>query len=366
MRIALLHPTYAPEVRRGSERLVSDLAAALAGIGHEVTVITGHPGRTVSRLEDGVRVVRGRRFSQPPTFGLHEEFLGNAPNVLRRLGRGGYDVAQAFYLTDAWAALRARRLEGPPVVFSFHGIPDRPYLVARRRRLEMFQRVVGEAAECSVLSEAAAAPFRRYLLREPRILPGGVVGERFAVDEPRAASPTLLCAASLGDPRKRGRLLLSAFARLRERRPDAVLKVVRAPDPFLSPYSLELPEGAEWIEAPSDEELARAYAGAWASVLPAVDEPFGLVLIESLAAGTPVVAARSGACPEILGDDEWIGRQFEPDDAADLVRAMDEALELKTRSGTAGACRERALPHDWSRVVRSYETVLRSAGGGSD
>jgi hypothetical protein len=42
VRIALLHPTYWPEVRRGSERLAHDLATALANRGHEVTLLTSH------------------------------------------------------------------------------------------------------------------------------------------------------------------------------------------------------------------------------------------------------------------------------------------------------------------------------------
>src|SRR5439155_1593557 len=83
---------------------------------------------------------------------------------------------------------------------------------------------------------------------------------------------------------------------------------------------------------------ARAYAGAWASVLPSVDEAFGLVLIESLAAGTPAVAARSGACPEII-DDDRVGRLFAPDDADDLLRAMEEALDLGSEAETSAPSR---------------------------
>lgn len=360
MRIALLHPTYWPEVQRGSERLIHDLGATLARRGHEVTLLTTHPGPSASANEDGMRVVRARRLPQPPTLGLHEDYLGTVPGFAWRLVRGEYEVAHAFHLSSAWAALRARRFGGPPVVFSFHGMPTREHLVSRRYRLEMLQEVVAGAGASCVLSEAAADPFRRYLLREPRILPGGVITEEFAVEQPRADAPTLLSAASIGDPRKRGALLLDAFRRVREQRPEARLVVARTRDPHLSPYSFVLPEGARWLETRTTADLARAYASAWASVLAAEDEPFGLVLVESLAAGTPVAAARSGSCPEIV-DSPRVGTLFDGDEPGALAAAMDDALELGRLQETVTACRERAAEYDWSRIVERYESVYDEA-----
>src|SRR5690349_7720548 len=136
MRIALLHPTYWPEVRRGSERLVHDVATALSRRGHEVSVLTTHRGRTELELEDGIRVMRSRRPPSLPRTGDLEYFTLNAPITALRLLQGDFDLAHAFFPVDAWAATKARRLGGPPVAFSFHGIPDRNYLVARRRRLD--------------------------------------------------------------------------------------------------------------------------------------------------------------------------------------------------------------------------------------
>lgn len=356
MRIALLHPTFWPEVRRGSERLVHDLAGMLAERGHDVTVLTSHRRSRSVDVEDGVRVVRNRRFSQPPTLGLHERFLGNVHNVALELLRERYDLAHAFFPADAWAAVKMRRLRGPPVVFSLHGIPTRRYLVNRRYRLEMLQSTIAGAAACTVLSKAAADAFERFLLREPRVLPGGVHGDRFALERRRAERPTLLFASSPGDPRKRALLLFEAFRRLRERRPDLRLRVMRAPDPEYGPEVPELPAGAEWIEADTTAALAEAYADAWLTVFPAVDEAFGLVLVESLAAGTPVVAARSGGLPEILDSDE-LGRLFEPDDEVSLERAIEDALPLVEVESVRRRCRERVAEYDWARVVERYEAL---------
>jgi glycosyltransferase involved in cell wall biosynthesis len=301
-------------------------------------------------------VIRARRLPQPRRLEFYEHHLVNAPNVFLRLLGGDFDIAHAFYPSDAWAAVKARRLGGPPVIFSFHGIPAREHLVARRGRIAMIKAAAGGAAATTVLSEAAARAFRRYLLREPEVLPGGVIASQFAVDQPRAAEPTLFCAASLGDPQKRAGLLLGAFEALRRRRPGVRLVVADSRDPVLSPRAIALPAGAERVDADDTAELARAYASAWASVLPGVGEAFGLVLVESLAAGTPVIAARSGAVSEIV-DREGIAALFEPDDQDDLERALEQGLELGTRDGVAASCRERAADYDWARVVTRYRAL---------
>jgi phosphatidylinositol alpha-mannosyltransferase len=360
MRIALLHPTYWPEVLRGSERIIHDLGAELASRGHHVTLITSHRGAATTAREDGIKVVRARRPPSPPGAGAYEHHLVNAPNVYRGLRDGGFDVVHAFFPVDAWVAVRMRRRGGPPVVATLHGIPTRQYLVARRYRLEMLRAVAAGADECTVLSEAAARPFRRYLLRDPSVLAPGVLADRYLTQVPRATEPTIVCAASLGDPRKRGPLLAAAFARLRERVPEARLLVLRGRDPILSGAPPALPDGAVWIEPVREpEDLAPIYAAAWASVLPSVEEAFGVVLTESLAAGTPVVADRSGAGPEIVTD-ERLGRLFDGDDEAALAEAMEAALELGSLPETADLCRARAADYDWKRIAAGYEAVYSS------
>ncbi|MGH2955326.1 MAG: glycosyltransferase family 4 protein, partial [Solirubrobacterales bacterium] len=290
-----------------------------------------------------------------------------------RLVRGEYDIVHALFPADAWAARQARRLGGPPYVFSFHGIVNREALVRRRYRIKMLRDAAAGAVATSALSEAATAPLRRYVIAtEPIVLPGGVVAERFEGRVERSPEPTLLCPASLVDPRKRGELLLEAFGLVRERRPDARLVLAGGRDPWggeqrvafsgLDPE--RLPEGVV-VTAPDDGQLAAAYRSAWATVLPAIDEAFGLVLVESLAAGTPVVAARSGACPELVTDD-GIGRLFEPDEPDALADAIDSTLELAAEPETIERCRAAARPWDWERVVERYEAVYRAAAGAWD
>jgi len=360
VRIALLAPTYWPEVTRGSERVVHDLAVLLAGRGHDVTLLTSHPGAGTVTVEEGVRVVRDRRPRKLDRLRFYEDQVETAPAQIARMIRGDFDVAAAFHNASAWAAVRARRLGGPPVAFCYHGLPTRSYLVDRRYRIEMMRAAIDGAAMTTVLSEAAAVAMRRWLQCEARVLPAGIFTESFAVDRVSPENPTLICAASLGDPRKRAQLLFSAFERLRGRLPDVRLQVVATRDPVLSRDRIELPDGAEWV-APDPVQagrgIAELFANATVSVLPAVGEAQGLVLVESLAAGTPAIAARSGASPEAL-DSERIGVLFEADDEGSLVEALGRGLELGADPATTDACRERAAAYDWSRRIDAYEDAL--------
>jgi phosphatidyl-myo-inositol alpha-mannosyltransferase len=363
MRIALCHPSFWPEVLRGGERFVHGLGSTLARRGHEVTLLASHPGRTAVSEEDGMRVVRYRRPPRPPLLGYHELHVENIPALVGRLLRGRFDLIHAHFPADAYAAVLARRLGGPPVVFTLHGIVTRRHLVERRRRLEMTSTAAREAAAVTVVSEAAARAFRRYLLREPRVIPPGLFPAEFETDVARAPVPTLLCTASLGDPRKRAGLLLEAFEELRSDDGELRMVVSGSLDPIMSTERIRLPPGAEWLAPdPRPSVLAASYASAWVTVLPAIEEAFGIVLTESLAAGTPVVADRSGAGPEII-DSDSVGRLFEPDDAADLARAVRAALELASLPETAAACRRRAADFDWEKLVGQYEAVYREALG---
>ncbi len=246
MRIALLAPTYWPEVTRGSERVVHDLAVQLAERGHEVTLLSSHPGPGSVALEEGVHVVRDRRPQRGRRLRFYEDHVEAAPAMFARLVRGRFDVAAAFHNASAWAAVRARRFGGPPVAFCYHGLPTRFYLVERRYRIELMRAAIEGSAATAVLSDAAATAMRRWLQCEPRVLPAGIFTERFAVEAAKPAAPTLLCAASLGDPRKRAGLLFAAFSRLRELEPDVRLQVVATATRSLAAGPCSCPRGRSW------------------------------------------------------------------------------------------------------------------------
>src|SRR3954471_12695337 len=109
LRVAVLTPSYWPEVRRGGERVVHELVTGLAARGHRPRIITAHPGRTTTTLEDGVEVIRRRR---PPDGRLarrrFEEHLTHVPLPYRPLAAEEDALAHAVHVTDGLAAARCR------------------------------------------------------------------------------------------------------------------------------------------------------------------------------------------------------------------------------------------------------------------
>lgn len=359
LRVALLAPCYWPEVRRGGERFSRELADGLIALGHRPRLITSHPGRPSSAVEDGLGVTRVWR---PPQGRLqrrqHEDYLTHVPFSYAVLARGDDDVAQALYPTDALAAARWTERTGRPSILSYHGIPTRHYLALRRGRAELTLRAARGCSAVTANSGAARDEFRRTLGVEARVIYPGVDTSAFVPAPARAPVPTIFCGASLDQPWKRVPLLVAALRRVRRERPDARLVLVRPSDPALA-RRVAAEDGVELIEFQDDRAaLARVYGEAWASVLPSTHEPFGLVLAEALACGTPVVGSDTGAVPEIVASDD-VGRLFRAGDEPDLARAVLETLELAADPATAAACRARAEEFSTQRCAAAHEALYR-------
>lgn len=363
MEVALLHPYYWPEVRRGSERVVHDLAAGLSAAGHGARVVTTHAGRrATTAVEDGVTVRRlGRAGERLVRWVGLPEPAAQLPFAWRELHRSSPDVAHAFYVGEGLAALAWARRTGRPAVFSAMGLPRPEGIAGRPRALAAARRVMRGADAVVAISAAVAEGVRRHLGGSPRVIHPGVDLRTFSPGGERAREPTVYCAAALEDPRKQAEVLLGAFARVRHERPGARLVLERPRDAALA-GRLARTKGVELVEAARDDAtLVARYRAAWASVLPSRAEAFGLVLAEGLACGTPGVGTREGGITEIL-DDDATGRLFAPGDEAALARALLEALELAGRPATAAACRAHAARFDQEHCVREHVALYRSLG----
>jgi glycosyltransferase involved in cell wall biosynthesis len=344
MKVALCHPTYWPEVRRGAERLTHDTALALAGRGHAVRIVTSHPGRPARTREEGVEVLRLWR----PPFAraerrLYEPYAQVGPLTYAALRAGGDDFAIGLQAADAAAAART----GRPSAYWHMGIPHRAWLTARRGRVALVLRALRCDAVLA-LSTFARDAFHRWLGAEARVLPPPVDTVRFSVGGPgeRTEHPTVVCAADAREPRKRVGLLVEAFARVRREHPRARLLLdARTASGFSG-------EGVELVDM---TDLPRLYRSAWVSALPSWGEAFGLVLAEALACGTPVVGARREGIPEVVGDAEGVGVLF--DDDGDPAAALLEAIELARDPATRARCRARAEVFSADRCAERLEAL---------
>jgi glycosyltransferase involved in cell wall biosynthesis len=357
VRVDLLTPCFWPEVRRGTERFARDLADGLIADGHRPRLITSHPGRFTRRIEDGLEIVRVPRPSERRLRRRRiEEYLTHLPLSYAVLRAGDAELAHGFNPGDALAAARWSRHTGRPAVFSYMGVPDHAGLMYRRRRLEVTKRALDGCSATIALSRYAAAAFERWLGAEVRVIYPGVELERFPLGTARTDAPTIVCAATLTEPRKRVALLAEAHRIVRRSRPDARLLLDRPRDERLAESVADPGNGIELMQMNDRNELAALTGNAWAAALPSFGEAFGLVLVEALATGTPVVGSANGAFPEIVDRPE-VGRLFDGDSPELLARALLEVLELSNDRATRTSCRARAEDFSTKRTVAAYEQL---------
>jgi glycosyltransferase involved in cell wall biosynthesis len=199
------------------------------------------------------------------------------------------------------------------------------------------------------MSAYAARVFEEGFGRRAVRTPGGVHLSSFTPASARAAAPTLLYAGTLVEPRKRVADLLSAVALLSRDEPSVRLWLIGPgdPGPLLAAAPKAARERTEVLRATHD--LGDVYGKAWATVLPSVHEAFGIVLVESLACGTPIVVADHSAPPELVTPET--GAVSVPEDPRSLADACRRALSLAQKPGIAGRCRATAEPYDWDTAV---------------
>jgi glycosyltransferase involved in cell wall biosynthesis len=347
VRIALTHAFCWPEVRRGAERFVPGLGAALARRGHEVVHYSAAwaPGTAV---EHGVTTIRlPRRFRDDVR---HETEFGL--RLLPALARERFDAVHSLGRHDATASIRAARLrrDGRRTVLTDLGIPDRGWWREQGRfQARAAARVVHGIDVYSAMSVTAVeALAHSYGRADGVVVPGGVDLGRFHPAERREPQPTILFSGAIAELRKGVPVLLAALPLIAREEPEVTLWLSGPGDP--EPFLAAAPPGArERTQALGLGEADRQherYGRAWVTCLPSTHDSFGMALVESLACGTPLVTTTHGA-PKELVDRGVTGEVCEPNDPEDLARACLRAFALARRPETAAACRRSAEPFDW-------------------
>jgi glycosyltransferase involved in cell wall biosynthesis len=165
---------------------------------------------------------------------------------------------------------------------------------------------------------------------------------------------TVLCVCRFY-PRKRVHILLRAAAVLRQRLPELEVRIVGGGPEAVSlrrlSRELQLERFVRWIGDVSASELAAEYNRADVFCLPSVQEGFGIVFLEAMAAGKPIVAARAAAIPEVVRH----GLLVEPDNEdalSDAIERLYRSSDLRTSLAEDG---RRDVEHfDMRRVARRF------------
>lgn len=189
-----------------------------------------------------------------------------------------------------------------------------------------------------------------------RLLPPGVDTRTFQPGQSgKPPDRFVLCVARLNDPRKNITLLAEAFALLPERiRQTARLVLAGSPLPTASfrnrVNELGLHDRIEVIESPTAPALLKLYQDARVFALPSDEEGFGMVLLEAMACGTPVVSTLSGGPDAIITDGED-GFLVPRNDAASLSNRLAQLLQNDALASQMGARARRTIEQRYDETI---------------
>lgn len=382
VRVLLVCVRY-PPARGGVETHVQRLADGLAERGHGVEVATSalrseFPFEHLSAREralDDEGPVRVHRFRARTMGGdAHWPWLeGLLPWLARNARRFDVVHAHSYGYHPTLCAALAARLASRPLVLTPHFHP--PWSMELGPRRQRLRRAFDALAKGPLLGSADAllcvSRAEASLLQPPRpervrIVPNGVEPEPFAAARGDALrkrlglqGPAALFVGRMAS-NKGLATLLEAWVLV----PGATLLL--AGDGHLLPVlrararELGLEERVRFLGALSDEELREAYAACDVAVLPSEYEAFGIVLLEAMAAGKPVVATRVGGVPEVVEEGKT-GLLVPPGDARALAQAVAELLNDGKRAGAMGLEGQRRVRerYTWLGIVERVERVYQ-------
>ncbi len=384
MGILMLSWEYPPRVVGGLGRHVAALSRDLAAAGHEVHVITrDHPDQPAPREEwlEGVHVVRVTEAPPvipfddliPWVLAFNNRVQSAAAKVVQEYE---IDVIHAHDWLVGYAAAGIKDAFGIPLVATIHATEygrHQGYLPGPMNKLihQMEWWLTYEARRVITCSK-----YMRKQVREIFQLPGGKVD---VVPNAVAARDFQLPADEVAGFREEltpdGQKMVLFAGRLEyEKGVQTVLHAlhrVRAevgPVTFfiagMGTYSdelralvrkLRLGRHVKFTGFLEDHDLRLHYAASDVAVAPSIYEPFGLVAVEAMACGTPVVVGDTGGLREIV--DRGHGLTFTPQDDEELADALVRILtddELATELVAKGR-RRIARRYDWSKVA--HKTV---------
>jgi glycosyltransferase involved in cell wall biosynthesis len=342
VRIAQVSPPWLavpPKGYGGIEWVVALLTDGLVARGHDVTLFATGDSETTARLEYAFEAAPGPGFVDDAWYDTVHQL-----HVHRDLSR--FDL---LHHHSSWSALVAARGHDLPVVHTLHGqltpqmrevyerVRDRVRLVAisESQRDSMPELSIDEVVYNGI--DLDTYPFREekddFLLFLGRAHP--VKGADRAVEAARVAGMPLVMAVKIATSAER--------------------------DYWAREVEPRIPEGTRLVGEVGLEEKIDLLTRARAVLFP-IDwpEPFGLVMTEAMACGTPVVATPRGAVPEVVADGETgfvVSVEGYAEEAAEALTRLDE-IDPK-------ACRRRVEERFSTEVmVTGYERVYGRALAG--
>ena len=260
-----------------------------------------------------------------------------------------------------------------PTVGTFHAYSERHhpgYLTLKFLFNQIADRLDGHIA----VSNAAKAFANRYFPKDYTVIPNGIDVQRFEAPQPRPSefrddAFNIVFVGRVGEKRKGLRFLLGAYSTLRWRYPNLRLIVVGAGVPDRESWSMMGERGIDdviFAGPVTDRELPAYYQHADVFCAPNTgQESFGLVLVEAMASGAPIVASRILGF-EGVADDGEDALLVDVGDEYAIAKAIQRVIdEPRLGERLVGNGHEKAQRFGWSRVaddvIDYYHAVMADA-----
>jgi glycogen(starch) synthase len=388
MRILLLSWEYPPRIVGGLGRHVDRLSFALAAEGHEVHVISrDHPDAPAEETIDGVHVVRTAE--HPPRVDMSSALvpwvlqfnLAVQERALGLLAETEVDVIHAHDWLVAYAAVGAKAAHDLPLVATVHATEygrHQGWLPGPMNRLihQIEWWLTYEARRVITCSHFMADQSREiFQLPADKIdvIPNGVdladhdrpEGLQELHDLRAQPGEKLIFFAGRLEYEKGVQTVLDALPILLRKQPVRFYVAgVGTHEEELKAHAarLGLSDRVHFLGFVDDDELRTFYRAADLGVVPSIYEPFGMVAIETMASGTPCIAADTGGLRELVVHDAT-GLRFRPEDPVQLAEMI---LQLTTdrrlaKRLTVDARRMITERFGWESIARATVATYEQA-----
>ncbi len=364
MKIGIVCP-YAWDVPGGVSAHINDLAVALIKMGHQVSVLA--PAESDEDLPDFVtsagqpRAVKYNGSVARLSFGPV-----TARKVSKWIEEGQFDVLHVHEpLAPSLSVLAVWAAKGP-IVATWHSSVDKSRMILSLAKLA--QTAMEKISARIAVSEAARTTLINHVGGDAIIIPNGVDTSSFIDAHPISGWPSdgkaLVFLGRVDEPRKGLAVLLEAFPVVRQVFPNLRLLIAGPGDPeeLIDEVPAVHRNAIVHIGMISNDEKPDVFASGNIYVAPNTGgESFGIVLLEAMASGVPVVASDLHAFERVLEYGKS-GVTFKNEDAQDLAKVLINLLSDESRlMELKNAGYARSASFDWAlvanRVLEVYESV---------
>ncbi len=370
MHVGLVCP-YAWDTPGGVSAHIDDLRRALIRLGHGAEVLAPAEDERAlpSYVTNGGKPIA---ISSNGSVAKVNFGPGVAARARRWVKEGAFDVLHVHEPAAPTLSMISIWVSHGPIVGTWHSS-----LASSRRDLNAAAPIARSAMEKVrariAVSEYARRSLVEYTGGDAVLIPNGVDCSLYTGDDTlpgrSRGSDTLLFLGRIDEPRKGLPILLRAMPRIVAARPGTTLLVAGPGDVGAVRAGLDpsVAEHVEFLGLVSQEDKARAFRSADVYVAPNTGgESFGIILLEAMSAGTPVLASDIEAFQRVL-DERRAGAHFrngDSEDLADQVVALLADAQRLDRLRAAG--RLRSAQYDWSSIAKRVVDVYQSVTPGGE